>query len=74
MDWGLILPILASQELLDSVTASLNVATCTPESVARLTQANTDFRGMLPLVVKAYLVHHQRDSACVRLKTLVEGQ
>ncbi len=59
----------ASQELLESITDGLIPATCTPDSVARLAQANTDFAGMLPLVVKAYLVHHQRDEACVRLKT-----
>ena len=59
----------ASQELLESITDGLIPATCTPDSVARLAQANTDFAGMLPLVVKASLVHHQRAAACVRLKT-----
>ncbi|MEY4642559.1 MAG: hypothetical protein RLZZ227_2553 [Pseudomonadota bacterium] len=62
----------ASQEFIDSMTGALVPATCTAESVARLEQANREFAGMLPLVVKAYLVHHQNDDTCVRMKALPE--
>ncbi len=62
----------ASQELLDSIANGLVPATCTQASVDRLAQANTDFAGMLPLVVKAYLVHHQDDAACVSMKALLQ--
>jgi aminopeptidase N len=62
----------ASQEFLDSVAGGLTPATCTQTSVDRLAQANTDFAGMLPLVVKAYLVHHQNDATCVSMKALVQ--
>ncbi len=62
----------AAPEFLDSVPSALVPATCTQESVDRLAQANTDFAAMQPLVVKAYLVHHQTDEACVRMKALVQ--
>ncbi len=62
----------ASPEFLDDVPAELSPATCTQASVDRLAQANIDFAGMLPLVVKAYLVHHQNDSTCVGMKALAQ--
>jgi aminopeptidase N len=62
----------ASQEFLDSIAGGLAPATCTQASVDRLAQANTDFAGMLPLVVKAYLVHHQNDATCVSMKALAQ--
>ncbi len=61
----------ASPEFLDEVPAALSPATCTQASVDRLARANADFADMQPLVVKAYLVHHQLDEACVRMKALV---
>jgi aminopeptidase N len=62
----------SAPEFLDSVAGALAPATCTQESVDRLAQANTDFAGMQPLIVKAYLVNHQLDEACVRMKALAE--
>ncbi len=62
----------ASPEFLDEVPEGLTPATCTQASVDRLAQANTEFAGMLPLVVKAYLVHHQNDSTCVGMKALAQ--
>ncbi len=50
---------------------NLRPALCTPASVARLVQANEDFRGLDPVVVKAFLVMHQEDERCVRMKALL---
>jgi aminopeptidase N len=61
-----------SPEYLDSISGALAPATCNQASVDRLAQANTDFSGMQPLIVKAYLVHHQNDELCVRMKALAQ--
>jgi len=66
------LDALATQEYLSEFTGSFSGASCTPESVARLAQANADFAGMQPLVVKSYLIHHQNDQRCVRLKSVLQ--
>jgi aminopeptidase N len=58
----------ADQEFLGAFTDYMSGATCTPEGVARLAQANRDFTTLQPLVVKAYLVHHQDDERCVQMK------
>lgn len=58
----------ASQEFLGEFTGYLSTATCTEASVARLAQANAQFAGMQPLVVKNYLIHHQDDARCVRMR------
>lgn len=63
----------AQVEFLSEFVNYFDAATCTPESVARLQQANTEFAPLQPLVVKAFLVHHQQDQRCVRLKALLQG-
>ncbi|HEY0962881.1 MAG TPA: aminopeptidase N [Pseudomonadales bacterium] len=62
----------ASPEFIDSVSGALSPATCTADSVARLEQANADFAALQPLIVKAYLVHHQNDALCVDMKALMQ--
>ena len=62
----------AAPEFLDSVAGALAPATCTQASVDRLAQANSEFAGMLPLIVKAYLVQHQNDALCVDMKALLQ--
>ncbi|MGV3590793.1 MAG: aminopeptidase N [Gammaproteobacteria bacterium] len=62
----------ASPEFVDAVSGALSPATCTPDSVARLAQANEDFASLQPLIVKAYLVHHQNDALCVDMKALLQ--
>lgn len=44
----------AAPEFLDTVPVMLAPTTCTEASVDRLAQANRDFAGMQPLIVKAY--------------------
>jgi len=61
----------ASQEYLGEFTSYMGTATCTEQSVARLAQANADFAGMQPLVVKTYLIHHQEDERCLKMKALM---
>jgi aminopeptidase N len=62
----------ASPEFIDSVSGALSPATCTSDSVARLAQANADFAALQPLIVQAYLVHHQNDALCVGMKALLQ--
>jgi aminopeptidase N len=59
-------------EYLSEFTSYFDTALCTPQSVARLAQANDEFAGLQPLVVKTFLIHHQQDERCVRLKGLVQ--
>lgn len=63
----------ASQEFLGEFTGYLSTATCSETSVARLAQANRDFAGMQPLVVKAFLIHQQDDQRCLRMRALQAG-
>jgi aminopeptidase N len=60
----------ASQEFLGEFTGYLSTATCSEASVARLAQANRDFAGMQPLVVKSFLIHQQDDQRCLRMRQL----
>ncbi len=60
----------ASQEFLGEFTGYLSTATCSEASTARLAQANRDFAGMQPLVVKSFLIHQQDDLRCLRMKQL----
>jgi len=62
----------ATPEFVGEFTGAFGAATCTPQSVARLAQANADFAGQPPVVVKAYLIHHQQDARCVQLRSLVD--
>jgi aminopeptidase N len=59
-------------EFLSDFTDYMSAALCTPESAARLAQANEEFVGFQPAIVKAYLVHQQQDARCVRLKALLQ--
>ncbi len=63
----------ADLEFLGEFTGYFSTATCTEASVERLAQANRDFAGLQPIVVKSYLVHHQNDELCVRLKAQTSG-
>jgi aminopeptidase N len=58
----------ASQEFLGEFTGYLSTASCSEASVARLNQANRDFAGMQPLVVKSFLIHQQEDARCLRMR------
>jgi aminopeptidase N len=62
----------ASQELLGEYTGYFGTGTCSEASVARLAAANARFAGMQPLVVKSYLIHHQGDERCLRMRQRME--
>jgi len=62
----------APEGFLGEFTEHFSGATCTAASVERLARANADFSGMQPLIVKAYLVHHQQDVRCVKLATMLQ--